>query len=115
VRRLLQQSDGSQRLFPIQDWDDDGSPCDEDCDDHDPDVLHGAGEICDDGVDQDCDGEDDACDEPTDSDPAPQDSDPVPVDTGAGELHAGSGCGTGTVPPGWLVLPGLSLAGRRRR
>ncbi|MCB9758637.1 MAG: hypothetical protein H6739_02230 [Alphaproteobacteria bacterium] len=38
------------------DQDGDGSPADEDCDDHDPRATPGAAEVCD-GADNDCDGE----------------------------------------------------------
>ncbi len=44
-----------------RDGDGDGSPCDEDCDDGEPEVAPGVAEVCGDGVDNDCDGEDVAC------------------------------------------------------
>ena len=46
------------------DFDADGFDADEDCDDEDADVHPGAEEICDDGVDNDCDNATD--DEDTD-------------------------------------------------
>lgn len=42
-------------LNPV-DEDGDGSPCNVDCDDHNPDVYPGHEEICDNGIDDDCDG-----------------------------------------------------------
>jgi len=42
---------------PEADADGDGFRCDADCDNGDPDVYPGAPEICEDGVDQDCNGE----------------------------------------------------------
>ena len=43
------------------DTDGDGDPNDTDCNDYDPEILHGAPEICD-GIDNDCDGKTDAAD-----------------------------------------------------
>ena len=42
--------------WTYDDVDDDGWTDDEDCDDSDPDVNPEADEICDDGIDNDCDG-----------------------------------------------------------
>lgn len=56
----------------LRDWDLDGYPAEEDCDDLDPSVFPGAPERCD-GVDEDCDGDvdedavDDDPNEPNDS------------------------------------------------
>ena len=71
------------------DVDDDGWPDDHDCDTGDPTVYPGAEEVCDDGVDNDCDGLVDADDEVCDS-----------------------GCGAGGAA---LVLAPLLLAGPLRR
>ncbi len=50
--------------WPARDADDDGwFANDGDCDDDDPDVNPGADEICDDGIDNDCDGLTDGEDE----------------------------------------------------
>ena len=47
---------------PVEDGDGDGYYPDGDCDDSDPDVHPDADEICDDGVDNDCDGATDGAD-----------------------------------------------------
>ncbi len=49
---------------PDPDRDGDGSPASRDCDDTDPTIYAGAEEICDDGVDQNCDGADEPCPPP---------------------------------------------------
>ena len=47
---------------PEDELDGDGfSTCDDDCDDGDADANPGEAEICDDGIDNDCDGVDDGC------------------------------------------------------
>ncbi len=46
---------------PGADADDDGYTADVDCDDQDPDVNPGAQELCNNGVDDDCDGTDNGC------------------------------------------------------
>lgn len=46
--------------FPVQDFDGDGTACDQDCDDHDAAIFPGAEEPCG-GPDLDCDGVTEAC------------------------------------------------------
>jgi len=60
-----------------QDMDSDGRTTTVDCDDHDAATYLGAPEVCEDGVDQDCNGSDLACDHstPTATPPVDQDSD----------------------------------------
>ncbi len=84
--------------YPVQDYDEDGVRCDEDCDDHDATVFPGADDPCGDGLDQDCDGED-ACAEP-DVEPRPD-----------------CGCASGGVSAGlwWLALAGAAATRRRRQ
>ncbi len=80
--------------YPVQDYDGDGVLCDEDCDDHDPAVLPGAEDICDDGVDQDCSGSDRSC------------------DTGGGtKVTGGGGCGCASAGGGGALLGLLGLLG----
>jgi hypothetical protein len=57
----LQLDPAGEGCFPVQDRDGDGSACDQDCDDGDPERSPGLEERCGDGQDQDCDGEDEAC------------------------------------------------------
>jgi len=71
--------DGDAALTP-DDTDGDGvTSCDGDCDDEDATATPGAAEICDDGVDNDCDGDvdldDDECEEPGDDDDSTGDDD----------------------------------------
>lgn len=83
---------------PADDCDEDGfSPGDGDCDDEDPDVHEGAQDVCDDGIDNNCNGTvDDDC------------------DLRDGAISGGSGCGA---EGGWagLFLPLPLLLMRRRR
>ena len=86
--------------YPVQDYDEDGVMCDEDCDDHDPAILPGAEDVCDNGVDEDCDGADAECatESPADDDAVIGDD-----DEGGCECQAGGG-GSGM---GWLGLAAL--------
>lgn len=93
-----------------EDYDGDGYDADLDCDDTDPDVYPGATEICDDGVDQNCDGYE--CHILPDG----STTDAGPVSSGGGRGLRG---GCSTVPGGssaaWLLLACAVLGLRRRR
>ena len=79
-----------------------------DCDDAEPAANPGADEICDDGIDNDCDGAADA--ESMWCGPAQSE------DTGTPEEPGGCGCASGAAPVGAVGLLALGLvAGRRRR
>jgi hypothetical protein len=57
----LQLGTDDVACYPIHDEDGDGSWCDADCDDTDPLRFPGAVDLCEDGLDEDCDGVDATC------------------------------------------------------
>ncbi|MCA9491561.1 MAG: putative metal-binding motif-containing protein, partial [Myxococcales bacterium] len=92
----------------LTDLDGDGFTTD-DCDDNDPTVHPGAEDLCDDGLDQDCDGMDAHCGGTTTDDTGLVDDGDDDGDLG------GIGCtGTGRSYAVVAALP-LLLLGRRRR
>lgn len=91
------------------DQDGDGHDARVDCDDSDASVWPGASELCDDGVDQDCDGADASCaavDAGTDIDP--------PALSGSCGCRA-SGASSSMALSGLLPILALLLLRRRRR
>jgi len=103
------------------DADGDGvTECGGDCDDSDPGIYEGLAEICEDGIDQDCNGKDIECPEGDDDDSAPDLADEQGP---AIELPALSSCDCNTTsslhsvapgPLGFLLLSAVVLATRRR-
>jgi uncharacterized protein (TIGR03382 family) len=118
-------TDDVEAAAPV-DYDSDGSPSDEDCDDANPTRYPGATEICEDGVDQDCDGADEDCGTPPTDTGTPPTSDtitepdpttPTTGDSAAGGDKPDAGCGCGSGAPaslGWLALALVPLARRVR-
>jgi len=100
------------------DLDADGvAECDGDCDDEEPSAYPGAfedtEELCNDGIDNDCDGDRDLREEDCDGLYIESDDD----DDGGGRSGAGCDVGDSRAPTGvtWLLLLGLALGVRRRR
>jgi len=118
-------------MYVEMDADGDGFTSDEDCDDDDPHTYPGGIELCDDGIDNDCDGATDAqdtdCGGTGDDDTGDDDDDDDDVigddDSAgpAGDDDGASGCGCRTATgqgavtaTGGLLLLGLLLARRLR-
>ncbi|MSQ02482.1 MAG: hypothetical protein EXR71_11425 [Myxococcales bacterium] len=87
------------------DQDQDGTPCEEDCDDGSADIGPGMVDTCGDGLDQDCDGGDVTCPEDTGTDGVVK----APV-----QLGDGCQCGSGGPGAGLFALA-VVLAGTWRR
>ena len=108
-----------------EDLDNDGWFSCADCDDDDPERNPGAEDVCEDGIDQDCDGEDAACGDDDDSagddDDATGDDDDATIDDGDdddGDDPGGcDGCSAGATPQSSSALLAffIVLAIRRRR
>ena len=98
-----------------------------DCDDSDPEINPGAEDICEDGIDQDCDGADEVCgddDDSGDDDDTSDDDDSTGDDDDTTEPDEPGGCGgcdcessaagSGAGPSLFLVLLSGLLVRRRR-
>jgi len=104
-----------------EDLDEDGWFACSDCDDTDPELSPGAEDICEDGIDQDCDGQDAVCGDDDDSAIPDDDDDAVDDDDSAVTPPDGCGgcgsCDTSGGPTGplgvWLLFAVLAV--RRRR
>lgn len=106
------------------DDDGDGSPVGTDCDDASPDVHPGADDVCEDGIDQDCDGADAVCGEASDGGAIVRDGGLGGGPDGAGRPHV-DGCSVAAPGAGAagassalstivLALLGITIARRRR-
>lgn len=107
-------ADGACVDGPV-DIDGDGHNTSVDCDDADPLIFPGAEDVCEDGVDQDCDGFDPDCSgAPTD--PTDPTSPSGPGADGGMRATVSGGCAAGgSGSAGVLPIVGLLWWGRRRR
>lgn len=110
---------------PVSDLDGDGVSAPTDCDDTDASIRPGASDLCEDGIDADCDGIDPACDTPTMPIDGPEIDDPgfdwsdgEPVHTGPTRHGIQSGCSASAGRAGsgglGLLLFALACLARRR-
>ncbi|MCO4769959.1 MAG: putative metal-binding motif-containing protein [Deltaproteobacteria bacterium] len=110
----------SELISVGEDADEDGWYSCADCDDSDAERNPGAEDICEDGIDQDCDGADATC---GDDDDSGDDDDDITSDDDDSSDGDGGGCagcdgcdtGNGAGGPSVLLLFGVVLALRRRR